>query len=249
MAIGVGINGVLGGGGGVPSLADPSSFADAIALYRSDAGITLVGTQVDAWADQSGNGYDASAVTSGNRVEQVHNNGSYEFKDVLWRGNNSFRNTSFKATGYTELTVDFALRPTDQGTWFAIGRPTDTNACFYLFFAATNILIYTKNGGSLVYHYYAHGGLQKTCLCTITYDGSLSGTGRTSLYIDGVSVALGGNSGVFPASINAPTTAEFNIPTWTGTSKGILGYVGIWDRALTGDEIAANQTWKESVWS
>jgi hypothetical protein len=61
---------------------------------------------------------------------------------------------------------------------------------------------------------------------------------------------MGGSSGgVWGSTLPEPDTLKLIIPAWSGAAKGILGYLGIWDRVLTGDEIAANQTWKEEIWS
>lgn len=251
MAIGVGINGVLGGGGGVPSLADPSSFADAIALYRSDAGITLVSDKVDAWADQSSNGYDAAAAFAANRLLQVPNKGKYDFKDIWMLNSSRFETSTWKSGTYSELSVDFAVTPSDQGYWFCIGDGNNSNAAFFIFISNNNILVYHKIGGTLKYQYYPHNtSIGQLMLVTIVYDGAESGTDKVKCYVNGSQESMGGSSGgVWGSTLPEPDTLKLIIPAWSGAAKGILGYLGIWDRVLTGDEIAANQTWKEEIWS
>jgi|DEB0MinimDraft_6_1074348.scaffolds.fasta_scaffold02102_8 hypothetical protein len=250
MSIGVGINGVLGGGGGVPSLADPSSFADAIALYRSDAGITLVSDKVDAWADQSGNGYDLSAVFAANRVGQVPNKGKYDFKDLSLKVNTNFKTTSFASGSYTEFTLDFVFTPTANQYWFSLGDGNDPNYTFNIFTGTNNITASTEAGGTVSSQYYGYDKADQTCMGTFVFDGSETGTDRLKFYLDGVEVTVGGAIGAaWPATLVEPDSLEFILSAWSGTSTGIVGYVGIWDRVLTGDEIAANQAWKEEIWS
>jgi hypothetical protein len=226
LAIGIGGGNPTSGGGG-DTLNDPSSFADAIALYRSDAGITLVGDKVDAWADQSGSGYDAAAAFAANRLLQVPNKGKYDFKDIWMLNSNRFETSTWRSGTYSELSVDFAVTPSDQGYWFCIGDGNNSNAAFFIFISTNNILVYHKIGGTLKYQYYPHNTI-----------------------IGQLIKSMGGSSGgVWGSTLPEPDTLKLIIPSWSGAAKGILGYLGIWDRALTGDEIAANQTWKENIWS
>jgi hypothetical protein len=55
------------GGGGGPHPWTPADLTSLRGWYRADLGITLVGSDVDAWADQSGIGNDLSAASAGAR--------------------------------------------------------------------------------------------------------------------------------------------------------------------------------------
>jgi hypothetical protein len=64
MGIGVGVC-----FGGNVALWTPLSMSGVVLWLRSDMGITLAGTKVSGWADQSGNGHDVAQATDGNRPE------------------------------------------------------------------------------------------------------------------------------------------------------------------------------------
>ncbi len=53
----------------------PSDVAGLAGWWKADAGLTLSGSSVTGWADQSGNGYDLSAVGTPTYVPQVASNG------------------------------------------------------------------------------------------------------------------------------------------------------------------------------
>lgn len=58
---------------------NPANIPNLAAWYKGDAGLTLVGGEVDVWADQSGNGRNLSAAASINRPTLSTRNG----KNVL----------------------------------------------------------------------------------------------------------------------------------------------------------------------
>lgn len=64
---------IRGKGGSAPSphLDVPATIPDLVDWHRSDLGITLVGSKVSAWADQSGNGHNLSQGTDANRPTYV----------------------------------------------------------------------------------------------------------------------------------------------------------------------------------
>jgi hypothetical protein len=51
----------------LPSSFTPASLTGLIAWFKADVGITLNGSQVSAWADQSGNGNNVTQPTTGNQ--------------------------------------------------------------------------------------------------------------------------------------------------------------------------------------
>jgi hypothetical protein len=73
----------------------PASLPGLVAWYRSDLGITLNGSTVSAWADQSGNGHH---LTQGTGAQQP----TYQASDAGWNGRPSLLstiNTSSLGTG------------------------------------------------------------------------------------------------------------------------------------------------------
>ena len=59
--------------GGSATLASAIEAADFATWYRADLGITLNGSTISAWADQSGNGRTASQATAANQPTYVSN--------------------------------------------------------------------------------------------------------------------------------------------------------------------------------
>lgn len=230
-------------------LTDPSSFSDSIALYKSSAGVTLVSGEVDEWADQSGNGYDLSAAFVANRIAQVPNRGAFGFKDVWLRSNNRFETSTFASGSYTELTLDFIFTPTDSQWWFCLGDGNDPNYTITIFTGGGSITVATETGGAYVSQSFPYDGHEKICLGTIVFDGSETGADRIKFYLDDVEVSPTASSGTIPATLPEPDSLQFVLSAWSGVATGIVGYVGIWDRALSGAEITENNNWKNQIWS
>ena len=85
----------------------------------------------------------------------------------------------------------------------------------------------------------------------MVYDGSgATNADKVKLYSDGVLVTQTSVSGTIPTTF-ANTAGAFSICSNDGSrgSNFLIGYVGYWERALSGDEISANNTWKKEIWS
>lgn len=59
--------------GGITNGFNPIALGNLKAWYKADAGVTLNGSTVSAWADQSGNGYNLSQATAANQPTFVSN--------------------------------------------------------------------------------------------------------------------------------------------------------------------------------
>jgi len=259
VAIGVGISGPRGGGG-VPSLADPPSFSDSLALYRSDAGQTLVDGLLDVWADQSGNGHDASASATSDRLSLVSNDGVFGFKDVFLSGADHFRTLTIPNTPMQQYSYDICI------TTYHLSNPAlyapmwgNINGSIYpLFVGLGNNLNFTikPNTGSGWYITYnvaqlgAYQGLplKLTVLVDLT---QAAAADKFKLYRDGVLITQSATSGTLPSVTDTTNSTQFNIIS-TSTARNssfFSGYVAIWDRLLTATEIAANNDWKDEIWN
>ena len=260
MAIGVGISGPRGGGGGVPTLADPPSFSDSVALYRSDAGQTVVDGKLDVWADQSGNGHDASASATSDRQFLVSNDGKFGFKDVYLQGADHFRTLTIPNTPMQQYSYDICI------TTYQLNNPApyapmwgNVNSSIYpLFVGLGNNLGFTikPNTGNVWRIFYnvaqlgAYQGLplKLTVLVDLT---QAVASDKFKLYRDGVLISISSASGTTPSVTDTTNNSQFNIIS-TSTARNsnfISGYVAIWDRLLTATEIAANNDWKDEIWS
>jgi hypothetical protein len=259
MAIGVGISGPRGGGG-VPSLADPPSFSDSLALYRSDKGQTLVDGKLDVWADQSGNGHDASATTTNNRQFLVSNDGILGFKDVFLQGAASFRTLTIPNTPMQQYSYDICITtyylhnpPVYAPMWGNIN-----SSIFPLFVGLGNNLNFSIkpntgiawNINYLVAQLGAYQGLplKLTVLVDLT---QAAAADKFKLYRDGVLITQSTTGGTLPSVTDTTNNSQFNIIS-TSTARNssfFSGYIAIWDRLLTPNEIAANNTWKDQIWN
>jgi hypothetical protein len=119
----------------------PASISDLKVWLKGDSGITLVGGEVDVWADQSGNGNNVSAPAAINRPTLSTRNGK---NALVFNGNNKvlqnltaqlLRNSG-AATIIVAGTVDNTASGRQQVN---IGTPTLTGRA---------VLGYKVNGGS-----------------------------------------------------------------------------------------------------
>jgi hypothetical protein len=259
MAIGIGISGPRGGGG-APVLADPPSFADAVALYRSDAGQTVVDGKLDVWADQSGNGHDASASSTSKRQWLYPNDGKYGFKDVGLTGADHFRTTTIPNVLMQKYSYDICI------TTFSLFNPAhyapmwgNVNSGQYpLFFALGNLLQFTvrpTTGASWAVNYtaaqlgaYQGIPLKLTVLVDLTQSAAAD---KLKLYRDGNLITQSSTSGTLPSTSAETSHPHFSIisTSTARVSSYNCGYVAIWDRLLTETEIADNNAWKDEIWN
>jgi hypothetical protein len=112
---------------------NPASISDLKVWLKGDSGITLVGGEVDVWADQSGNGNNVSAATAINRPTISTRNG----KNVLvFNG----------STKWLRRLTSTLLRNVSGYTIFVVANSTRSTAASQVFVAVstTNDLL----GGS-----------------------------------------------------------------------------------------------------
>jgi hypothetical protein len=89
----------IGGGGGPPPWT-PASLTNLRGWYRADLGVTLVGSDVDAWADQSGVGNHLEAASSGARPLFGATSGPNSTPAITFDGSAEWlRKLSFSAGG------------------------------------------------------------------------------------------------------------------------------------------------------
>jgi hypothetical protein len=88
----------------------PNNLPNLAAWYKMDSGITLVGGNVDVWADQSGNSLNFSAASGSVRPFYDSTNGLLfdGINDALSSGSSGLIGTT------TEITFYFVLKPTQS---------------------------------------------------------------------------------------------------------------------------------------
>jgi hypothetical protein len=105
--------GVGGGGGGPAPAWTPASLTDVRLWLKADRGVTLVGADVNVWADQSGNGNDFSAAAAGNRPLFIASDAGFNSKPAIqFDGVNEWlRNAAFSWGGaITAMHVGLVVR-------------------------------------------------------------------------------------------------------------------------------------------
>lgn len=257
LAIGIG-GGNPTSGGGAPSLTDPSSFADAKLLLLGDRGMTFDGHNLDIWANQGTEGGSLSAVTSGDTIPTTANRGIYDYIDLQPWGTVNFNGSGFETTSTTEFT--FETVQTVHSNWNPgrIGPSIgDGNAAQYpclLWVGSQGIRVTQKTGGGTTNTYWSKAacGFEygQPIGITIVYNGAEAvNADRLKLYVNGVFVAST-TTPTHPTSVQN-INGEYFVTSYStsySTFQGIGGYIGYWTRVLTGDEISANQTWKNKIW-
>lgn len=257
--IGVGCGSPRGGGGGVPTIADPSSFADAVTLFRSDVGQVFVDDLLDTWENQGTDGGDASATSSTHRIKTTAHKTT---KDLLTWGQQRFNASGLPTGVVSEATYDVMITPyyaTYTYDFPSVGNSNASANIIRALLVANNIqftIAYSGTSGIINYSSTAIVGSSsaldgKHLKLTLVYDGSgATNADKVKLYSDGVLIPQTSVSGTIPTTF-ANTSGNFSICSNDATrgSFYLIGYVGYWDRALSGDEISANNDWKKEIWS
>jgi len=256
--IGVGCGSPRGGGGGVPTIADPSSFADAVTLFRSDVGQVFVDDLLDTWENQGTDGGDASATSSTHRIKTTAHKTT---KDLLTWGQQRFNASGLPTGVVSEATYDVMITPyyaTYTYDFPSVGNSNASANIIRALLVANNIqFTIGYSGTSANINYSATNIIGASSLkgkhlkLTLVYDGSgATNADKVKLYSDGVLITQTSVSGTIPTTF-ANTSGAFSICSNDGTKGSffLIGYVGYWDRALSGDEISANNDWKKEIWS
>jgi len=259
MAIGVGISGPRGGGGGVPTLADPASFADANALFLGDRGLTLVGNTLDIWENQGTDGTNASAATLSNRVGLQMGLGAYGYRDFYPNASVNFYNTGMNSSALTAFTFEGVVRV--RSNWNperlgpSVGNINGTDYPAICWQGNGGFRVTQRVAGTNTNTYWSRAAIgmdnATPFAYTLVYNGAEAvNADRLKLYINGVFVAST-TTPTHPTSVsNQYGRIEITSSITTYSSHNPFGgYVGYWERVLSADEIAANQTWRESIWA
>lgn len=96
----------------------PSSLGGLVLWLKADAGVTLAGSDVTAWADQSGNGF---VFTKDIQNEPAYLSSFVNGKPAIeftTNDNTGLSNTSFSLTGFTFFSVA-KQKPTNGGRIFS----------------------------------------------------------------------------------------------------------------------------------
>jgi hypothetical protein len=218
--------------------------------------MTLVDEELDVWADQSGNGYDASANTASNRIGLACNKGVYDFKDLRQYNSTNFFATGLPTGSITAFSYDIVIKTpfafSPQLYAPSVGDINQTDMiCLLQLGSALRVTV--KNSGVVATHVYltaAVGLLENQCLkLTITYDGTgATNTDRLRLYRDTTYIPPS-TVGTIPTSLSN-AGGFLGISSFSGSRASYfdIGYFAGWERVLTAGEISANDTWKDQIW-
>ena len=257
MAIGVGISGPRGGGGAAAPT-DPSSFSDAKALFLGDRGLTFVDNELDDWENQGSDGTDASATSSSGRIAASSGLGVGGYRNFQPWAKVNFRATGFNTSAMTAFTFEGIT--TAWNNWnpnritTSLGNINSSNIAALIWVGGQGFRLQFETGGSpsTIYWNNANMGIDKgeSYAWSIVYDGSqATNADRMKLYVNGVSKSQSTTPTIPTTLTNDGTVQITSTHTNYSSYAEIGGFLGYWERALSGDELAANQTWREQIWA
>lgn len=126
---------------------NPRSIANLYAWFRSDMGITLNGSTVSAWADQSGNGKNLTQGTASNQPtfvssdSEYNNYGSLSFDGV----NDVLTGASFNYGSFTMFIVGKVTTAAGNGYYYIRGSGASSD---YLWSRTADTLYVDRNNAS-----------------------------------------------------------------------------------------------------
>lgn len=242
-----------------PSLPYPFSLGNIELYLRADTGVTLNGSTVSAWADQSGYGRNFSQGTSTKQPTYSSSDANFSNKpSISFDGSNDVLNTSANfspnSTG-TGISVAIVYRSTDSGTGQILSMDyqvasTAGNVCSYEGYANTDQYTITHYGNSsggnaTVKNISAtRSNVQRVIS---TFDASAGSTAPQYIYVNGTaggsySLQAAGNRGSWASSPWAVGARPVGNDFWVGKITCAM----VFSRILTADEIATLDSWLQT---
>jgi hypothetical protein len=196
-----------------PGAFAPTQLSGLVSWHRADLGVTLSGSNVTAWADQSGNGYNLTGTST-------------HYPTIV---------TSFSSFG-NQPAIQFD--PTSVGQFLTLGgTPTAHTACdvFAVYYAETapieaaiwsNRGVSMPSGGTDLFFGYTTPGIAFAFSDNLPTHGITGGGGYTTRVIQEASFEQ--SSGLYTLWVNGTQTASGNFTPGTTTANINLanGYVG-----------------------
>jgi hypothetical protein len=232
-------------GTGLRALTPPTIFGASLkGWWRSDLGITLNGSNVSAWADQSGNGQNVAQVTATKQPPYHAGGAGAAYLDMSGASGGA---TAAQLLGGTlNLTQPFEV-------WFVASAKSAASRGYIIDFGAGNTCM-TIQGTN------AGGGAQQV----IQYDGSY-GTGvaipalntvfTVESLFNGASSSLAVNNGTAatgnPGSTNPPVNAAISLGNYAGGGfafNGLLYEGFVTSGAATAAQRAAIATYLSALY-
>ena len=240
------------------SIVDPSSFADANALFLGDRGLTFVNGELDVWENQGSDGTDASAAASMNRIGVCSGLGAYGYRSFQPWNDYLFYNTGMNTGAVTGFTLEYIIsmlnnfNPNRIGV--SVGNVNSNEIPILTWMGSSGLQITQRVAGisTTTYWNLTATGIKAGVpfAATIVYDATQAiNADKLKCYINGVFVAST-TTPTHPSSVsNGSGRVELTSSHTSFSSYCEMGgYVGYWERALSLAEIAENQTWKEQIW-
>jgi len=240
------------------NLVDPSSFSDAKALFLGDRGLTFVDGELDSWDNQGTAGTNASALYTTNRIGVSSALGIANFRNFQPWGKTYFASYGHTATAistYTFEGISTLWKAWNPGVYIpSLGNVNSSSyaACLFLGFAGLKVTIKTASVYQDTIWSVVNMGINygEPFAWTLVYDGSQAvNADRLKLYVNGV-LKSQSTTPTIPSTVDPDGSVEILSSTTARSSYAeIGGYLAYWERALSGIEIADNQTWKEQIWA
>lgn len=200
---------LMGVGGSRGQAFSPSQLSGLEFWMRSDLGITLAGSNVSDWADQSSNGRNWTQGTAAARPQYFASGGINNRPYLLFDGiDDFFERTGLTLSGGMTLLLVFKLRSFTGGTamgGFTVGDLTTATDFEFVNFAGYTKYNFACNytGGTLSGPADPAFNTTDTQSWLITYNGAGSATpANYSLNVSGVSTAvIASGAGVSPVAL------------------------------------------------
>lgn len=240
MGLALSISPVFGGKSG---LITPDKISNLTDWYRSDLGLSLSGSNVTAWASQSGSGRSVSQGTGGFQPIWNATSGTNSLPGITFDGIDDFLSGAFSPLdGLTEYTLFIVAKHTADGV--AVNATSDQIGDQTYF---GNRLV--RFGGTLGVGF---GGFAESLSAyhyiTYQYDGTQTGSAnRMIAFEDGVQKTL--DFTVYAVSPSLPTAGTLYIGRFNGGAfnfSGVLQEIVIYSRKLTVSERQSIESYLKS---
>ena len=253
----------VGSSGGGSTIADPSSFADAYKLFRSDKGFTMVGSQIERWDCQGTNGGQALASSSTYRQSILANLGNYDFQDMWISQGANFYQTGIAAGVQSNVVLQTVYQtfpkfnPMVQYMTWGDQNASDYIMIEYGISSTPRIKVTIKRSGVTSYNMYSFTDFDSTndlrvlVKLTIRFDGTqATAADRLKCYSGKTLLTPVATSGTHPSDVYNGYDRHSVLSSHTSRqSWGTVGLQAVWLRDLSVAEIEENIDWIDQIWN
>lgn len=204
------------GGVRVGSPFSPLDISGLVLWLRSDLGVTLNGSNVSAWADQSGQGNNVSQGTGAQQPPYVASDASFGGQPSL-----TFTNGSHQNLGSGVWSVSL-VQPC---TWYVLAKYTSFAGVGIVMqdISAHQAMYVTANGGAFQISAASAMGSAHVSNGAHAFVGVFNGA-SSAAYLDASTGPVSGNVGA--GTLTRLQVSLSNANNWSGSVAEVMGYSG-----------------------